>query len=247
MPTRLVHLVVDANDPAPLAAFWAGALGWDVADETADDEVDVWPAGFSYPDPVAVPLVFVPVPEPKTVKNRVHLDLASTSLAHQADLVSRVRDLGATPADIGQGDVPWAVLADPEGNEFCILEPREIYRDTGPVAAIVMDCAGPAALSRFWTGASGWEVACSRDSNVGLRSPGGAGPFLEVLRVPDRRSVKNRIHPDVAPYLGDDPAAEVARLRRNGATPAGVGQGENVTWTVLADPEGNEFCVLSPR
>jgi predicted enzyme related to lactoylglutathione lyase len=246
MPTRLVHLVVDANDPAALAAFWAGALGWDVADE-AEEEVDVWPAGFTYPDPVAVPLVFVPVPEPKTVKNRVHLDLASMSLAHQADLVSRIRDLGATPADIGQGDVPWVVLADPEGNEFCILEPREIYRDTGPVAAIVMDCAGPATLSRFWADASGWEVACARDNIVGLRSPGSVGPFLEVLRVPDRKSVKNRIHPDVAPYLGDDLAAEVARLRRKGATPTDIGQGENVTWTVLADPEGSEFCVLSPR
>ena len=78
MPTRLVHLVVDANDPARLARFWAGALGWDIADETAE-EVDVWPAGFSYPDPSALPLVFVPVPEPKTGKNRVHLDLATTS------------------------------------------------------------------------------------------------------------------------------------------------------------------------
>jgi Glyoxalase-like domain len=246
MPTRLVHLVVDATNPASLATFWAGALGWDVADET-EEEVDVWPAGFSYPDPVAIPLVFVPVPEPKTVKNRVHLDLASTSLAHQSDLVSRVRDLGATPVDIGQGDVPWVVLADPEGNEFCILEPREIYQDTGPVAAIVMDCTDPAALFRFWVGAAGWEVGRAEADIVGLRSPGGVGPFLEVLRVPDRKSVKNRIHPDVAPYLGDDPAAEVARLRRQGAVPVNVGQGSDVSWTVLADPEGNELCVLSPR
>ena len=123
MPTRLVHLVVDAHDPARLARFWAGALGWDIADETAE-EVDVWPAGFSYPDPSALPLVFVPVPEPKTGKNRVHLDLATTSLAHQAELVSRLRGLGARPADIGQGDVPWVVLADPEGNEFCIVSAR---------------------------------------------------------------------------------------------------------------------------
>ncbi len=88
--------------------------------------MDVWPAGYSYPDPSAVPLVFVPVPEPKTGKNRVHLDLATTSAAHQAeaDLVTRLRELGATPADIGQDDVPWAVLTDPEDNEFCILSPR---------------------------------------------------------------------------------------------------------------------------
>ena len=58
------------------------------------------------------------------MKNRVHVDLATTSPAHQADLVARLKDPGATPVDIGQGDVPWSVLADPEGNEFCVLTPR---------------------------------------------------------------------------------------------------------------------------
>ena len=175
MPTRLVHLVVDANDPAALARFWAGALGWVIADETAE-EVDIWPANYQYPDPSAVPLVFVPVPEPKTAKDRVHLDLATTSAVHQAELVSRLQDLGAAPADIGQGDVPWAVLADPEGNEFCVLEPRDIYLDTGPVAAILTDCADPAALARFWVDAAGWQVTYAEDRIVGLRSPGAPGP-----------------------------------------------------------------------
>jgi catechol 2,3-dioxygenase-like lactoylglutathione lyase family enzyme len=246
MPTRLVHLVVDANDPARLARFWAGALGWVIADETAE-EVDVWPEGFRYPDPAAVPLVFVPVPEPKTGKGRVHLDLASDSLAHQAELVARLRDLGASPADIGQGDVPWVVLADPEGNEFCVLEPRDIYRDTGPVAAILTDCADPAGLGQFWAEAASYPVAYTEEHITGLRSPTGVGPYLEFLRVPDAKTVKNRLHPDVAPYRDDDPAAEVARLRRLGATLADVGQGADVNWAVLADPEGNEFCVLSPR
>jgi hypothetical protein len=67
------------------------------------------------------------------------------------------------------------------------------------------------------------------------------------VRAPDRKRVKNRIHPDVASYRGDDPAAEVARLRSRGASPADVGQGGDESWTVLADPEGNELCVLSPR
>jgi len=71
-----------------------------------------------------VPLVFVPVPEPKTVQSRVHLDLAITSAEHQAALARRLQDLGARPADIGQRDVPWVVLADPEGNEFCVLSRR---------------------------------------------------------------------------------------------------------------------------
>jgi len=211
-----------------------------------EDEVDVWPAGFSYPDPAAVPLVFVPVPEPKTGKNRVHLDLASSSLADQAEQVARLRELGASPVDIGQGDVPWVILADPEGNEFCVLEPRDMYVGTGPVAAILTDCADPAATGGFWAEAAGYPVAYAEDHITGLRAPAGVGPYLEFLRVPDAKTVKNRLHLDVAPYRGEDPAAEAARLRQLGAVPADVGQGD-VNWTVLADPEGNEFCVLSPR
>ena len=246
MPTRLVHVVADALDPARLARFWAALLGWEIADETAD-EVDVWPAGYSYPDPVAVPIVFVPVPEPKTGKNRVHLDLASASAADQAELVSRARDLGGGPADIGQGDVPWVVMADPEGNEFCVLEPRDEYRDTGPVAAILTDCADPAALARFWAGAAGWPVTRTEDAARWAPLTRGGGTVPGVPPGTRRKTVKNRIHPDVAPYRGEDPAAEVARLRAAGATLADVGQGNDVSFTVLADPEGNEFCVLSPR
>ncbi|SNS26662.1 hypothetical protein SAMN06265355_113254 [Actinomadura mexicana] len=63
------------------------------------------------------------VPDRKTVKNRVHVDLATTSATHQTELVARLQDLGATPADVGQGDVPWTVLAGPEGNGFCVLTP----------------------------------------------------------------------------------------------------------------------------
>jgi predicted enzyme related to lactoylglutathione lyase len=246
MPTRLVHLVADARDSGRLARFWSALLGWEIADETPE-EIDVWPAGYTYPDPVAVPIVFVPVPESKTGKNRVHLDLASRSAADQAELVSRARDLGGGPVDIGQGEVPWVVMADPEGNEFCVLEPRDAYRDTGPVAAILTDCADPAALARFWAEAAGWPVTRTEEQLVGLRSPAGVGPYLEFLRVPGGKTVKNRLHPDVAPYRGEDPAAEVARLRAAGAALADVGQGDDVSWTVLADPEGNEFCVLPAR
>jgi len=244
MATRLVHLVVDAADPARLARFWAAALDWEVAAEEPD-EVVVWPPGFSYPGPSALPLVFVPVPDPKTGKNRPHLDLASASAGHQAALVRRLRDLGARPADIGQGEVPWVVLADPEGNEFCVLEPRPVYAGTGPVAAIVVDCADPEALARFWAGAAGWLPHGPGGGLCSLRSPGG-GPYLELLRAGGAKTVKNRIHLDVAPRPDDDYQAEVIRLRQSGARPADVGQGE-VPWVVLADPEGNEFCVLSAR
>jgi len=123
MPTRLVHLVIDAAQPARLAGFWAAALDWDIA-AGERDVAAVWPRGYRYPDPVALPLVFVPVSEAKTGKNRVHLDLATESAEHQAAEVDRMLGLGAVHADIGQGgQVPWAVLADPEGSEFCVLSP----------------------------------------------------------------------------------------------------------------------------
>ncbi len=245
MPTRLVHLVVDAAEPARLARFWAEALGWVVAAEEPD-EVDVWPPGFSYPDTSALPLVFVPVPEPKGGKNRVHLDLATNSVTHQAAEVERLLALGAVPADIGQGDVPWTVLADPEGNEFCVLDPRPAYRDTGPVAAVVADCADPPAAAGFWALASGWTPASSTASGLSLRSPDGLGPFLELLPSAGPKTVKNRIHLDVAPQADEDHAAAVLALMKAGAVRLDIGQGD-VPWTVLADPEGNEFCVLSPR
>jgi catechol 2,3-dioxygenase-like lactoylglutathione lyase family enzyme len=245
MPTRLVHLVLDANDPAALARFWAAALGWEI-DDAEEDEVDVSPPGYSYPDPVALPLVFVPVPEPKAGKNRVHLDLASQSAEHQAALVQRLRSLGAQPADVGQGDVPWVVLADPEGNEFCVLEPRPVYADTGPVAAVVVDSADPAALAGFWELASGWVRTRSQDGLVGFRSPQGTGPYLELLQAGGAKTAKHRMHLDVAPGKGEGHEAAVSQLRQAGATPADVGQGD-VSWAVLADPEGGEFCVLSPR
>ena len=245
MPTCLVQLVIDAAEPGRLARFWAAALGWeDGAEESG--EVDVWPPGFSYPGPAALPLVFVPVSEAKTGKNRVHLDLATESAAHQAAEVERLLALGAALADISQGDVPWTVLADPEGNEFCVLDPRPVYRDTGPVAAVVADCVDPVGVAGFWALDTGWVPASSVADGVSLRSPQGVGPYLELLVSADAKTVKNRIHLDVAPYRGEDHAAAVRTLIEAGAVPADIGQGD-VSWTVLADPEGSEFCVLSPR
>jgi len=81
------------------------------------------PKDFSWPDPAAVCIDLVTVPDPETVKYRAHIELATTSVAQQAELVARLQDLGATPFDAGQGDVSWDVLADPEGNEFCVLSP----------------------------------------------------------------------------------------------------------------------------
>jgi predicted enzyme related to lactoylglutathione lyase len=123
MALRLVQIAMNARDDAAVGQFWAEALGWRVSSE-GPGVTNVEPVGLAYPDPAAVYIDVLAVAEPKTVKNRVHLDLASRSAAHQAELVARLKGLGATQADVGQGDVSWTVLADPEGNEFCVLTPR---------------------------------------------------------------------------------------------------------------------------
>jgi hypothetical protein len=233
--------VADAADPAASGHWWADALGWEVTFETRHEVAVEPPAGTP-----GIPLVFVPVPDAKTVPNRVHLDLASPSTEAQAALVDRLLDGGATRADVGQGEVPWVVLADPEGNELCVLEPRDRYRDTGPLAAVVMAAADPPALARFWAEAAAWPLVGADERHAALRHPSGRGPFLELIGSAAPKLTKNRLHLDLAPHPGDDPATEVARLLDLGATPVDIGQGE-VSWTVLADPEGNELCVLSPR
>ncbi|GAA1826401.1 VOC family protein [Luedemannella flava] len=245
MAVRPVQVNIKALDAPAVGRFWAEALGWSAYRPGVTTYVG--PAGgLVWPDPVALGIDVVPVPEHKTpTKNRVHLDLATTSATHQAELVARLQALGATPVDVGQGDVPWTVLADPEGNEFCVLEPREIYRDTGPIAAVVVDCTDPRAMARFWAEATDWAVHAVTDDHASLRSAGAVGPYLEFLRTPDVKTVPDRVHLDLLPCAGDDKEAEVARLRALGAADLDVGQGGDVPWTCLADPEGHEFCVLA--
>lgn len=237
MPTRFTHIAVDAAEPASIARFWSELLGWPILLEDPDEV---------YIEDPHMGIVFVPVPEPKVGKNRVHLDLASTSLDEQAEIVARAERLGARRIDIGQGDSKFVVLADPDGNEFCVLEPRDIYRGSGAVAAIVQDCADPGAIAALWSAVMGWPIGNRTGWSVSLRHPDGTGPWFELLRVPDVKQVKLRVHIDVAPHADDDHAAEVARLIALGASTVDIGQGD-VPWEVLADPEGSEFCVLSPR
>ncbi|GLU48186.1 VOC family protein [Nocardiopsis ansamitocini] len=245
MATRLVQIAMNAQDDAAVGRFWARVLGWGTSSE-GPGVTNLEPQGFDYPDPVALCVDVLRVPEPKTVRNRVRVDLATTSAAHRADLLALLKGLGATDVDLGQGDVPWTVLADPEGNEFRVLEPRSLYRDTGPMAAVVVDCADPRAMARFWGRATDWTVHEVTDAHALLRSSKSVGPYLEFVHSSEAKTVKNRVHLDLRPYPGDDQAVEADRLRALGATDVDLGQGD-VPWTVLADPEGNEFCVLTPR
>jgi len=123
------QLSIDCGEPGVLARWWAHVLGWNVvgaaaADDDADsdtlvdeDEVEIVPA-----DRSTGSLLFLRVPEAKSVKNRLHVDLRPQNGSDQQTELARLIELGARPVDIGQGlDVTWYVLADPEGNEFCLL------------------------------------------------------------------------------------------------------------------------------
>ena len=120
MTLRMQCLCVDARDPDRLARFWAEALGWRRTHQT-DDEVVLEPPAGSPEDGVVPDLLFLRVPEEKAGKNRLHLDLRPDD---QSAEVQRLESLGARRVSVGQGpDVSWVVLADPEGNEFCVLRP----------------------------------------------------------------------------------------------------------------------------
>ena len=120
MAIRIQCVCVDCADPRALAEFWRAALDWRLT-FVDDDEVVLEPPAGSREDGVVADLVFLRVPDRKSVKNRLHLDLRPTDQAAQVD---RLMALGATRVDVGQTpDSSWVVLADPEGNEFCVLAP----------------------------------------------------------------------------------------------------------------------------
>ena len=122
MTLRFEQIVIDSIDPRALAAWWREALDWQTTYESPADapteeiEVEIAPDGETHPS-----LLFVPVPEAKTLKNRLHFDFVPDDQAIEVD---RLIAHGATRADVGQKDVTWVVLADPEGNEFCVLSAR---------------------------------------------------------------------------------------------------------------------------
>ncbi len=109
----------DSTDPRRIAGFWEQALGWRRTYDS-DDEVVLEPPAGSKEDGVSPDILFLRVPEDKLTKNRLHLDLRPRD---QAVEVARLEALGATRADVGQGDATWVVLADPDGNELCVLRP----------------------------------------------------------------------------------------------------------------------------
>jgi len=111
---------------------------------------------------------------------------------------------------------------------------------------LAIDAADPQRIAEFWMAVLGWQPTGRYTGAVQIADPAGDGPSLTFLPVPEGKSIKNRLHIDVNP-VGCDQEQEVERLIALGARRIDIGQGDDKTWVVLADPEGNEFCVLRGR
>jgi Glyoxalase-like domain len=241
---RLENIVWDARDPHRLGRFWAAALGA----EPITNEPDAVEARIRLTDDFFLDLCFQRVARPSASPARLHPDLSGG--ARQQEVVQRLLDLGAERADIGQGAVPWVVLTDPEGNAFCVMDDREVYRDTGPIAALPLDSADPDRDAAFWTAITGW-MPCAETAGAAtpgaatpgaatLRHPSGVGPLLALCHEPEPKRGKNRLHLDVRRDAGDDHIVE--RVLDWGATP--LPDPSDLPWLVFTDPSGNEFCIL---
>jgi predicted enzyme related to lactoylglutathione lyase len=240
MTCQLHALSIDANDPLRLADFWAGVLGWEQVDSPRDG-VALLPC-----DDTGFRIRFLPTRQQKSSQNQMHFDLTSMSLEDQQQTVARSLGLGARHIDIGQRpDDGHVVLADPEGNEFCVIEPNnDFLADCGFVGALA--CDGSQAVGYFWSEVLGWPLVWDQDQETAIRSPHG-GPKITWGGPPlPPKTGKYRLHFDLAPPVDGDQQTEVDRLVSLGATRVDIGQGE-VSWVVLADPDGHEFCVLTPR
>ena len=227
---RFKDLCIDAEDAAAIGRFWRAAIG---------GELEVMPDGDAVLRGGPLHNIWVnSVPEGKALKNRVHLDLRGEP--------SRLLDLGATLLAEHDG---WSVLADPEGNECCVFPaPSErsdpsrvepVGEAAAAVFAVCVDSPAPAPLAAWWQARVGGRLVPGPDGAPRwLQDAAGLdGVTWKFVPVEDARTVKNRVHWDV---LTDD----VDSLRRAGASLIRAADDE-MSWTVLADPDGNEFCAFT--
>jgi Glyoxalase-like domain len=215
-------LCLDVNDLGTAAAFWGPALGLRPDPDRPECLTDGVPEHS---------LWLNVVPEPKTVKQRVHLDVHVAAVSDLVRLGARVLD----------DSLRWTVMADPEGGEVCaFVRDRESLPDYR-LYEVVVDSADPIAIGTWWAERFGVPVEQGEDHDGPYAALVGApGPPFEMVfgRVPEPKTVKNRLHWDVRGDV-DELLAAGARLLRE---PDG-----DIRWHILADPEGNEFCVFPPQ
>jgi catechol 2,3-dioxygenase-like lactoylglutathione lyase family enzyme len=231
MFSRPLTLTFDAHDAASLARFWAGLLGRDVVEDAGGALVPE--------EDTQVSLRFVPSRTEKAGPNRIHLHLTSASSADQQDRVATALGLGAAHLDVGQRpEEGHVVLADPEGNEFCVVEPGNSFL-AGCGLLGELACDGTRAVGLFWSEALGWPLVWDQDEETAIQLPQGGTKVAWGGPPVAPKTMRNRQRFDLAP-AGGDPQAEVDRLISLGATRLEDGADGAV---MLADPDGNEFCL----
>ncbi len=208
MTSHLAAFCWDALDPAGITHFWAGVLGREIQDGTT-----LLPN-----DDTEFRIRFLPTQVPKTGPNQIHIHLTSTSPQDQEDTVARALALGGRHLDVGQlPEEAHVVLADPEGNEFCVIEAgNNFLAGCGFLGELA--CDGSPAVGHFWSEALGWPLVWDQDQETAIQSPRG-GAKIAWGGPPDApKTGKNRMHFDLAPTAGDQ-QSEVDRLVSLGATP----------------------------
>jgi Glyoxalase-like domain len=216
-------LCLDAVDPASVGSWWASVLGldWQPRDSGEGRIVGTTPGHTIW---------ICQVPEPKTVKQRVHLDIYVRSLA---DLEA----VGSSVVEAQREGWGWTVMADPEGGEYCAFLRDGLSEDR--LHGLVVDCADPVAIADWWGRVYDAEVVHhDRGFSTVQNVPGMPILTMDFVPVPEPKTVKNRIHWDVT-------ATDLDALVTAGATILRRPD-EQITWTVMADPDGNEFCAFTP-
>jgi Glyoxalase-like domain len=246
MTARLVALALRATAPTQLAQFWAHALRWNILNargeahgEAHADVVELVPT-----DATGFRLIMLPNAGEKIGQNRIHFDLTTTTPDDQTNTASELVDVGATHIDIGQDPTDThVVLSDPDGNEFCIIDPHNRFLASCPRLGAV-NCDGTQALGRFWSAALHWPLVWDQDEETAIQAPDGTGPKITWSGPPlmPRQGVE-RFHFHIAPSPGTSLSAALDHLVMLGAArddPAHACPGA----TALHDVDGNSFCLF---
>jgi hypothetical protein len=233
MSLRLHTLCFDANDPSRLARFWAGVLDRELVDEGGPVLTAECEPGFA--------IRFLPTDAPKTGPNQMHFDVTSQTAEEQRATVARALELGGSHLDVGQRpDEEHEVLADPEGNEFCVIEPGNGFLAGCPrIGALSSD--GRPAVGHFWAEALAWPLVWDQDEETAIQSPYGGTKISWGGPPYGPKTGKNRLHLDLAPSGGQ--TEEVERLLTLGAIRLDA-EPHDAGSVGMADPDGNELCVL---
>ncbi len=237
----LVALAIDSVAPPALARFWARALRWDLR-KVASGDVELVPT-----DSTSFRLVFRAGATDKAGQNPIHFDLTSTSLEDQQGSVADFVANGARPVDVGQlGDEGHVVLADPEGNELCVIEPGNHFLATCPRLGAV-NCDGTKALGYFFSATLGWPLVWDQDEETAIQSPDGTGPKITWSGPPLMpKSNRERIHFHIAPAADAPAEAALDHLLRLGATRLDASSHGCPSAVTVADVDGNALCLVEP-